>query len=419
MLNLHTLAFWALVLFVFAIPWERDVAIPFFGGAGTPFGIFALLCGFLAVIRAGYLKLRPPSLLLILTSMFVLWSALTYFWSINPATTLARTISYAQLLAMLWLIWQFTRSSQDFRRLLQAFVLGCYVACLFVFISFMSGEARVIDPGGLERFSFGRHDPNYLALTLVLGIPMAWHLYTKSKHSLFSLLNLSYLPIAMIIVGLTGSRGGLIATIVALSIIPLTYWHMHFWRKIALILAMIAATYGTLLYIPETTFQRLTRTPEDIATENLAGRQNIWRSGLVILSENERAILIGVGSGNFAFAIEAIHGSARSAHNAYLNILTENGLVGLILFLACFAVALVPNLSKQSDIRSFSLILILSLAVGIFVLSWEREKSLWFVLGLLATYRAPVIRPMVLRLLPSTREPKLQDTPVSLSAKRP
>ena len=79
MVNLHRLAFWALVAFVFAMPWERSVPVPGFGAAGTPLGVIALLLALAAIFAGGKLKLRPPSLLLGLMALFVLWSALTYF----------------------------------------------------------------------------------------------------------------------------------------------------------------------------------------------------------------------------------------------------------------------------------------------------------------------------------------------------
>jgi O-antigen ligase len=396
MLNLHRLAFWSILIFVFVLPWERNVAVP--GGAiGTPIGVIALLLAAATIFSNGKLSLRPPSTLLALMGLFVAWSAVSYFWSINSTATLTRTMTYAQILVMVWLIWQFFRTKEDFRKMLQAYVLGCYFAIAAVLINYLRGEGGRFY-GSIERFSFAGEDPNYFALTLVLGLPMAWYLFIQERPSSLPLFNIFFLPLSLVAVGLTGSRGGTLAAIAALSVIPLTYWTLGFWRKVLLIVTLALAGYLTLVLVPETIFQRLISTPEDIVSEDLAGRQNIWRAGVMFLLENEVRLIFGTGSGTFAYAIEPIHGRARTAHNAYLGVLVDNGMVGFLLFVTCFLVALIPNLATASSMRGLSLALFLSLAIGIFALSWEREKVMWFILALLTTHRAFVLSPPSLRI---------------------
>ena len=392
MINLHRAAFWVLVAFVFVMPWERNVPIPGAGGFGTPFAAIALALALASFFAGDRLKIRSPSVVIVLMGLFVLWSITTYFWSINPPSTLARSATYAQLLVMVWLIWQLVQDKQDFLRLLQAYVAGALFAVGVVLLGFLRGEAYHIGTTGM-RFSFGGGDPNYLALTLALALPMAWYLFVVNKGKFFTPLNVLYIPVALLTIMLTGSRGGIVAAAIAFSAVPMTYWRLSIARKVILIGTLGAAVYAGVALTPDATIQRLLSIPEDVAEERLAGRQNIWQAGFVYLSANESAFIIGAGSGNFRNAIEGIYGRGVSAHNAYFNVLVENGVVGLVLFLAFFALALAPNVSAKVRFSGVWLALWLSLAVGIFALSWEREKPLWFVVGLLSTQRSVVISP--------------------------
>lgn len=395
-------AFWSLAIFTFAIPWERSIAVPFFGAAGTPFGGIALLLGVVSLVGSGRIRLRTPSAALVLITLFVFWSSLTYFWSLNPSATVDRTMTYAQLLVMAWLVWQLTRTPRDTRALMQAYVFGCHFAILVVLLDFVTGNALIVSPStGLARFSFAGNDPNYFALTLVLALPMAWYLTLRSENRLLNAVNLLYLPLAVIVIGLTGSRGGVVSTLIALTIIPATFWRLSIWRKFLLTVVIAVTAIGALSIIPDLTFQRIAETPQDIAEADLTGRVDIWRSGFRFLRDNEWAVVVGAGSGNYPTAVASYLGRARTAHNAYLNVLVENGIVGLSLFLALFAVALLPNLGGDRTFRSVAFVMTLSLAVGIVALSWEREKPLWFALALLTTHRTLVLSPTSLH--PSSR----------------
>jgi hypothetical protein len=74
----------------------------------------------------------------------------------------------------------------------------------------------------VRRFFAGGADPNSLGMTLALGVPIAWYLSLTAKRPLTRWLRRAYRPLAMFATVLTGSRGAMIAMMVALLIIPLT-----------------------------------------------------------------------------------------------------------------------------------------------------------------------------------------------------
>ena len=95
----------------------------------------------------------------------------------------------------------------------------------------------------------------------------------------------------------------------------------------ALFLAVIAVA------APDAFWKRLTG--KDVLTG--AGRTDIWVAGTQIVKHH---LFSGVGISNFPVAYNAYAGYAptfkgfhRDSHNTFLNILSETGLVGLVLFL--------------------------------------------------------------------------------------
>ena len=98
-------AAWALLcLLVFSLPLEKGIQFPHLGTISRLLGQAAFVVGAVAVARAG--RLRTPNAVLPLAAVFVLWGGLSWVWSMARPDTVARFLTMAQLVGMLWLIWE-------------------------------------------------------------------------------------------------------------------------------------------------------------------------------------------------------------------------------------------------------------------------------------------------------------------------
>lgn len=79
----------------------------------------------------------------------------------------------------------------------------------------------------MERYTGIGGNPNDIAAIMALALPMAWHLSLLQRSGWLRWLNLSYLPVAVLGVVLTASRGGAVIAVVGLAVIPLTYNDLH------------------------------------------------------------------------------------------------------------------------------------------------------------------------------------------------
>jgi O-antigen ligase len=198
---------------------------------------------------------------------------------------------------------------------------------------------------------------------------------------------------------LTGSRSSLIILGLALLLVPLTVGRLSLGMKVAMLTVLIAAVVAAALYVPETTWVRLSTTKEEITTGTLNERRIIWQAGLELFPRHPVA---GIGAGGFSRAVKPFLGYGIGAHNTYLSVLLEEGAVGLILYcLMLISIYFHARAAPPQD-RRFVLVLFLTLVVGLVPRAWEFEKTAWLMFGLLLTPASvAVLAPSVQRARPA------------------
>jgi O-antigen ligase len=381
------IALWALAVFVFSIPSENGVAIAGVGSLSRLLGAFAFGTAIVSLFAHGRLWLRVPSLFLVVTLLFSVWGATTYFWSLEPQVTMGRLVTMAQLAVLVWLVHQVARSERDRDVLMHAFVLGCYVIIAIGVATFVSGAG-----GGFR--DVGNFNPNGFAIVSALGIPMAWSLLLRRTFPRMQVLHALYPLFALVAVVLAASRGGFVTALVALTIIPLTMTRLGAWRRLALFAVVAFASLAAFTWVPqafpaiEQNIARLSETDEELLGGTLTGRTDIWSAGVEAFRSDP---VQGTGMGTFNQAIVPYYGRPRSPHNAFLSVAVGTGLVGLILFVALIAIVALGVLGR-SERRVEHLVLLTALVVGMMPTNSDNDKFVWLILGLLASARPVLVR---------------------------
>jgi O-antigen ligase len=384
----YKIAYGFLVFMVFTVPIDRMtvVAIP---GIGT----LTRIIGFTTVVIASVyilVKKKINELPIILTFMFIfiLWGLITYIWSVNPSATLGRFVSNIQMLAMVWLLWQLCKTEKEILTVYQVYILGAYIAIIDMISTYYSGTSSI-------RISADGANPNWMTIYFAFGIPVAWYLILKGKNGLLYIINLLYIPLVMFCAVLTASRGGMITVLTGLLIIPLSLPALNTRNKTAVVIGLIVIIGLGLFKFPqhaeslEQNIDRLAGTTEAIREQDLSGRQNIYRGGLRVFSENA---LFGVGSAGFRFAMMEYYGWARAAHNGYLSVGVDTGIIGLLLFLGIFVIVFLPSFHIPAIERVFYVGLLLTVMMGLMPANMESNKAVWLMLAFLTLPAAYILR---------------------------
>jgi hypothetical protein len=372
---MRRIAWGLLLVFAFAIPWEYslDMGEPL-GNVARIAGLLLILAAVPAVLQAG--RLRTPGAMQWVVLAFYLWFCCSYFWTIEPLETLERLRGYFQEMMIVWLVWEFAESPDDLRSLLRAYVAGSWVLALLTLSNFSSPEAIAT---GQFRFVAEGQDPNDVARYLDLGFPLAALLLNCEPRWPARLLALGYLPLGLVAVILTASRGGFLAALVAVAGCAILLARSHARGVLAGTLALPAIAAALWFFVPHETFERLATIPGQLQGGDLNQRWNIWTSGWRSFAH---APFFGSGAGTFVSAARLA--SMNTAHNTALSILVTGGLIALCLFVV------IVTLAARSLLRIHGpLQLALATALAVWFITTldatvEENRTTWLLLALIA-----------------------------------
>lgn len=231
------------------------------------------------------------------------------------------------------------------------------------------------------------NDPNDLGMLFVMCVPMALYLaYSGRSGMLRRAFWFTAAGVLVYGIYLTDSRGTLLALLAALG--------AYVWLRRGVVPAAVMGTaaLAVLMLLPSR-MQEL-----DASEASAAGRVEAWYEGIHMFAANP---LFGVGPTNFAD-----HNANLTAHNSFVLVLAETGIIGFTVWLAfvgyCFRMMYVvvrqrarvpgalpeaqpdPVVERQwHDDKALTTALLLSL-VGFFVAAFFLSRSYVILLYLLA-----------------------------------
>ncbi|HKZ80698.1 MAG TPA: O-antigen ligase family protein [Pyrinomonadaceae bacterium] len=381
---MRTIAFALSLVFIFSIPWEGVSQLPGLGSAAKALGFVVAAVWLATIIMTG--RFRKPSPFHMAVLLFVLWNAVSVFWSANPHGTADQVMTWAQLLIFVFMVWDLCTTRTALLAGLQAYVLGACVALGSALANFASGKAFYTN---YSRFSSGDTNPDGFGFILVLGMPVAWYLAGLQSATrmgrLLKLVNYAYIPAAFLGIALSGTRTSLVAAIPALAFGLASLTRLRLAARVAIFLSLTAALLNLLPYVQTlASFQRFSTTAAALSEGDLNQRTYIWREGLDSFVEHP---LIGVGSSMY----RSVNSLGKVAHNSFLSVLVEVGLIGFALFGMILAMAVSQARGQPKWDKRFWLTLLAVWAIGASTLTWEHRKSTWLFLSLIVASAALTI----------------------------
>ena len=402
-------AFFLLWLVVFVIPWENGVTIQGFGTITKVVGAVAFGLALLAVLESG--TLRSLSVQHIIMLLFFCWIGLTYFWSFDPSATLVSISTFVQMFAMVWLVWEFAQTRTAQLLLMRAYTAGALVSSVAALAGYFQNT-------GLRngRYTGMGFNPGDLAFILALAIPISLYLAVQERQKIMVWLAGVATVLAFCTIVLTASRGSLLACVPSIVILPLLFPNVRWGRSLLILFFFATAGIGAWLFMPDTSWSRLSTIQSEITSGTLNERKMIWETGWQIFG---LAPFQGVGSEAFAGTAEHALGLASdsrtdvgtsasrlAAHNTFFSILLEEGAIGFALFFALL-IALILSIWRLPFIdRTFWLCILATWGIGALDLTWEDRKPTWLMFAMLiaaACTRAPRTRLWRKRALADTQ----------------
>jgi O-antigen ligase len=241
-------------------------------------------------------------------------------------------------------------------------ILRLFVICTFIYVVYCFGNALhdsliilthkwIFNPHPLEyeyeNYFYGARlsslvHPSYLAMYIVISILISLDSFFDYSFTFFrKVLWLSVVIVFLITLYLLSSRAGILAGIIVLPIYFLFKFYKYFSKWILLI-AIVLLT--SVFVIVARTNQKISFSVDGILKTDINKtfekdeRYLIWKSALGVIKEN---LIFGVGIGDASNELKKEFKSRGyttgyydnlNAHNQFLEVLLENGLIGLIIF---------------------------------------------------------------------------------------
>lgn len=228
---------------------------------------------------------------------------------------------------------------------------------------------------GIPRMIGLSNDPNVCALSFIF---LFFYFLFKP-----GLINRFLMSICFICIIATMSRGGLFATVVGLlSIVLIKDFKSAF--KYLFVILFVAFGLLLIIYLNFDLFQPfIERRISGVQTG--AGRFAIWKNSLLAF---EQKPLLGFGIFTFKDVMGDLYGNSRHAHNTYLEVLLETGVIGLLLYLNFIWLMLFSSwkLAKKGPMYSFLFPLNTAIFVAMLGLSLYVHILAWLLLLLNSTY---------------------------------
>jgi len=333
-------AFWALIAFTLVVYLRPQDIWPPLGalhlGMLTAAAAAALYIASVVVNRRPLSIMTTESVLMVIFFGFVLFSVPMSMWA--GGSTKFITEIFWKLLLIFFLVVNTVRTVERLR----ITVLAIFFAMLY-----MSGNAiydtltgqnliRGFRATGVGEGMLG--DPNDLAMALVIILPFALTMAILAKSAIMKLAFAGSTGLLLWGIILTYSRGGM------LGLIPTGFtfaWLAGRRRRFSAFMLFIFCALAGFFLAPKSYQDRIATifNMEEDETGSASERLDLIKTGFRIISENP---VLGVGAFCFEIADGATHsGHWRVAHNTYIEVTAEVGVIGGLIFICNLILAFV------------------------------------------------------------------------------
>lgn len=331
---------------------------------------------------------------------FTAWVAVCVPFSTWRGGSFATFIYALQSVGILFFMTAFIRTLEDCYRTILTIALA--MALVGVLSLVIGGGRMGVGGAPAERLGLGTgsntlSDANFLALYLVIGLPLLWFSASIRRGTLRVGLICCMVPV-LAAMGKTGSRSGLLA----LAVGGLVFFAFANSRQKAIMIAgSVTFLICAVLFLPHRIVERFTtyfqaNSEASIgAAESAEARKKVLIRSLELTAEHP---LFGVGPGEFADA-EAKDAEAHGrrglwhfSHNSFTELSSECGILGLAFYAMAFwrafrGLSPVRDRFPRATVRRAALLVqvcVAMMAVGAFFLSIAYGGIAYGILGLSA-----------------------------------
>jgi O-antigen ligase len=282
-----------------------------------------------ALLGAGLVgrRLGRPPLAVLWWGLFMVWAIVSAAWAVNPDLSLGRLTQALSLFFLFLVAVSFRPSRKELLWVCALTVVGGVLAASAGYVFGLDEEAT--GKRARARIAIGDEtgkNPNTLGRVLVLPLAIAIAGSIGLRRSLQRAIAMGCVALIGVGIYISMSRAAVLAMVVVIAV--LLYRLRARWQIVGAMVVLLALA----TVMPAQFYERTgaLATGEDTTG---SGRTEIWQIGLRGV---EQFGLFGAGLNNFhqVYKLHVISPKGVGAHNTFLMVWVDLGIIGLILMLA-------------------------------------------------------------------------------------
>lgn len=334
---------WGLLLFILFMFPSR--VLPIATGVSVLKVFFVMALGAYIINSLLKGKITVPEIDKVSLAIYILAGVVTMslFYSIDLRLSFHEISTFIMVILIYLLIASLVNSSSDIRLVQQCLMISAIISVFFMFFAWTAG--------GFMRKGAFEADPNFFALSLIMTIPITINEVSLTKSKLWKVLSAVMFLVIIFATLATFSRGGLVTLIVVMI-----FMFSKTKKSVLFVLPIIIISgFAFAIFVSTATIQV---EPLGLASGQrisaLVYRLSAMRSAFHVFMDHP---LFGVGVGNFIryyhqYSILPSSYSVFVAHNMYLEILANLGLIGFIPFSSIIILSYIATLRAQKAARA-------------------------------------------------------------------
>jgi len=325
-----TKPFFGIMLLTIFVSIRPDIwGAPEFLRPGFIFTVLTLISLFIHRKKEPKLRLDVTVIIFLMLGLWMLFDA--QFALYSPMISQDFAIRYLKLGVQLFLAASLITSTKRLNLFFWIIIAGMLWLTKSVLAQYVfEGRVRVDPMGG----SGG--GGNAMATTLGMTIPFLFYKATegKGKERIFALIAIPFWIFDLVAIG---SRGGFLGFVLATGL-----FFIRLRRKLKLMTVIVPAVLLLSIFGTAYFWDRMKTIPDYEQDASASNRIAMWKIALKYSEEN---LVLGIGTRNFPFLSKKVLGVGDGqgglvVHNSYIELLVENGLPGLVLYLLGVSIAL-------------------------------------------------------------------------------
>lgn len=371
---IYKISLYSLLAFIFTIPWADGV----FDGLARIFGLLSIGMASFYLVTSGTHK--NYSYFHIAVVFLWGWIILSVAWTPNLESGLIMAPRLFQLMFLPFLLTLILNNRISHIMAYQSYVLGNIIGSSIILYNYLNG----IESPYFGRYTIQNIETDTMSIILALSIPMAAFLTSVLKNKWMKIMNTLFIPFIVFAIFLTGTRTGSIVAIIGILYWLSTHKKANIKIKFTIFVIIILSAFAVMNLAPKASVDRVFSAGKSIQSGNLNYRTVIWSASL---SQWKASPIIGTGLGGLGNVLSREHVNYAEAHNTHLQLLVENGIIGVLFYILLeLSILLLILKVPPTPEKTFLLALFFSLIVSQLTLHTHLQKETWVAFTMLVIH---------------------------------